>query len=85
MRPLLLLALAATAAAAGCTAEGVYADATVATGGDPARGRAVIREFGCGACHTIPGVRGARGLVGPPLTAFARRTYVAGRLPNTPA
>lgn len=53
------------------------------TGGDPIRGLAVIRTFDCGACHTIPGVNGAHGLVGPPLLWFSRRTYIAGELPNT--
>lgn len=53
-------------------------------GGDAARGRAVILAHGCGACHVIPGVRGAASWVGPPLSEWARRGYVAGRLPNTP-
>ena len=53
-------------------------------GGDPERGRQVITESACGVCHTIPGVRGARGLVGPPLTKFGRRSFIAGHLPNTP-
>lgn len=52
-------------------------------GGSAQRGKAAIVNFGCGACHQIPGVRGADGLVGPPLTHFARRTYVAGQVPNT--
>ena len=30
------------------------------------------------------GVPGADGLVGPPLDRIASRTYLAGRLPNTP-
>lgn len=54
------------------------------TGGDPSRGREAIRAYGCGACHTVPGVRGATGMVGPPLTAIADRVYLAGQLPNTP-
>jgi cytochrome c len=54
------------------------------TGGDPALGRAAIARYGCDTCHTIPGVRTARGLVGPPLTSMASRVYLAGRLPNTP-
>jgi cytochrome c1 len=29
-------------------------------------------------------VSGAHGRVGPPLTGFARRSFIAGRLPNTP-
>ena len=53
-------------------------------GGEPDRGARVIQQAGCGACHTIPGIHGARGLVGPPLTSFARRTFIAGELPNTP-
>ncbi len=54
------------------------------TGGDPARGRELIRAYGCGACHTVPGVRSAKGLVGPPLAEIADRVYLAGQLPNTP-
>lgn len=54
------------------------------TGGDPDRGRAMIKSYGCGACHTVPGVGGATGLVGPPLTNIASRVYLAGQLPNTP-
>ncbi len=53
-------------------------------GGDAARGRTVITNAGCGSCHTIPGISGANGLVGPPLYWFSRRTYIAGELPNTP-
>jgi putative membrane protein len=54
------------------------------TGGDPDRGRRMIRRYGCGACHEVPGVSGARGLVGPPLTRIADRMYLAGQLPNNP-
>ncbi|MDP8931851.1 MAG: c-type cytochrome [Actinomycetota bacterium] len=43
-----------------------------------------IDTYGCGSCHTIPGIRGADGLVGPPLTDFHERAYIAGQLPNTP-
>jgi len=56
----------------------------VVTGGSPARGRAELGAVGCGSCHEIPGVRGARGLVGPPLGGIADRTMLAGRSPNTP-
>lgn len=58
--------------------------ATTVPGGDPARGQAFLAAYGCGACHTIPGVRGANGLVGPPLTSFGDRAYIAGRLTNEP-
>ncbi len=54
------------------------------TGGDATRGEHAIHAHGCGACHTIPGIRGAHGTVGPSLDAFAKRTFIAGELPNTP-
>jgi cytochrome c oxidase assembly factor CtaG/cytochrome c2 len=53
-------------------------------GGSPARGATLIGKFGCGACHTIPGINGADGLVGPPLDHMGKRVYVAGVLRNTP-
>ncbi|HYC48634.1 MAG TPA: cytochrome C [Burkholderiales bacterium] len=52
--------------------------------GDRENGRLLLRQYGCGTCHTIPGVAAARGDVGPPLTLIARRAYVGGMLPNTP-
>jgi cytochrome c2 len=58
-------------------------DARHATGGDSHRGATYIEKYGCGACHTIPGIRSASGQVGPPLSGFAGRTYVAGSLPNS--
>jgi len=71
--------------AALCIAGCGNRNTAVLPGADPQRGAALIREVGCASCHMIPGIRGARGLVGPPLMHFSRRTYVAGRLPNTPA
>lgn len=53
-------------------------------GGDPANGKALMQSYGCGSCHVIPGIRTARGLVGPPLLYFSRRTMIAGELPNSP-
>ncbi|RBY82588.1 cytochrome C [Geodermatophilus sp. TF02-6] len=50
--------------------------------GDPDRGRTLIAEYGCGSCHVVPGVQNAVGLVGPPLTSFGRRSYIAGELQN---
>jgi len=52
--------------------------------GDPSRGAALISWYGCGTCHSVPGVPGANTLVGPPLDHFAQRGYVAGMLRNTP-
>lgn len=54
------------------------------TGGNASRGAQVIALKRCGSCHTIPGINGADGLVGPPLVFFSRRTYIAGELPNKP-
>ncbi|MEC7760920.1 MAG: c-type cytochrome [Pseudomonadota bacterium] len=53
-------------------------------GGDPETGARLIAEYGCGACHTIPGIARARGRVGPNLTGFRDQAYIAGVLPNRP-
>ncbi len=50
--------------------------------GDPERGVAAIQAYGCGTCHTIPGVPGAIATVGPPLDDWADRKYIAGSLSN---
>lgn len=54
-------------------------------GGDARRAPVLIIAFGCAGCHTVPGVEGANGNVGPPLTRFGSRAYIAGMLRNTPA
>lgn len=53
--------------------------------GDPELGRSALVDYGCIACHAVPGVAGNHGDVGPPLAGFAQRRVIAGRLPNTPA
>ena len=55
-------------------------------GADPDReaGRLLLRQYGCGTCHHIPGVAAARGNIGPPLDRLAKRVYLSGTLPNTP-
>ncbi|MEF2073614.1 c-type cytochrome [Consotaella aegiceratis] len=52
--------------------------------GDSEIGARRIDDAGCGSCHIIPGIRDAKGLVGPPLDHMARRAYIAGLLRNTP-
>jgi cytochrome c2 len=52
--------------------------------GDPRRGEAAIRQYGCPACHTIPGFAGSKANIGPPLERYATRMYIAGVLSNTP-
>jgi cytochrome c2 len=76
--------------AAGAVAEHVQEDRRIErkaadlTRGSPAAGRRLALERGCGGCHTIPGVAGAQGRVGPPLAGFAGRAYVGGVLTNSP-
>ena len=76
--------LLAFAACGGGMSESEQAAAEMTGGGNPARGRAAIERYGCGTCHTIPGVRGADALVGPPLSQVASRSYVGGVLTNSP-
>ena len=68
---------------AGCGRNEIRKNAARMTGGNPDRGPALVDRYGCGTCHTISEVRGATGLVGPPLDGIARRVYLAGQLPNT--
>jgi cytochrome c2 len=83
---------AAFFAVAGClSAGGCYDEMAQYTsvdqstiGGNAQSGAVLIRQFGCGSCHTVPGISGADGLVGPPLTQMARRVYIAGVLRNSP-
>jgi cytochrome c len=58
------------------------AAAVALTGGDPARAPALFRRYGCSGCHTIPGIPGADGQIGAPLTGLSKRVYIAGVLEN---
>ncbi|MFP5285858.1 MAG: hypothetical protein ACLGI9_08985, partial [Thermoanaerobaculia bacterium] len=84
----IVLVALGSAALAGCdlaqTATGAKSKAV--PGGDPARGRAIVASgaHGCTACHAIPGIRAPRGVAGPPLDGMARRSFIAGQLPNQP-
>ena len=51
---------------------------------DPGRGKELIAQVGCGACHAIPGIGWPKGTLGPPLRGFADQALIAGRVPNTP-
>ncbi len=77
------LALLTACLAVAVLRHGVADD--LAGAGDPARGATLIAKIGCGACHSIPGVAGANGRVGPPLDNIGERTIIAGLLANTPA
>jgi cytochrome c1 len=78
-RPILLAALLLLA---GCGDEH---RAPGGVQGDPARGRIALAQYGCRACHMIPGVTGSKVYVGRPLDNMARRRIIAGTLPNDQA
>lgn len=75
MRALLVLALALLA---GCARQAPVP-------GNSENGRLLLRQFGCGQCHRIPGVADAQGAAGPPLARIGERAYLGGVLPNSPA
>lgn len=87
MRPPWLPLPILVAGVLGCSSaaeDAARAEALATIQGDPERGKVALASYGCGSCHVIPGVRQARGKVGPPLTDFAQRTYIAGAVFNTP-
>jgi mono/diheme cytochrome c family protein len=51
----------------------------------PEQGRIALQQYGCVACHAIPGLAGSDPQLGPPLDALSRRPLIAGRLPNSQA
>ena len=79
-----LVTLVASSSACGAANQADAREAAAITGGDPSRGPDLLRKYGCQSCHTIPGVVGANGLVGPPLAGIASRSYIGGVLPNAP-
>src|ERR1043166_4515811 len=78
----LLASVLLLCAAAGC--ENPQGTASARQIGDVPRGAALISWYGCGTCHSFPGIPGANAQVGPPLDHFAERGYVVGMLRNTP-
>lgn len=81
----LALVLGAVLATAACDDPETSADASWAVpGGDPASGRMMIEFYQCGSCHDIPEIREADGVIGPPLTKWAKRAFIAGAVPNEP-
>ncbi|CAN7674268.1 c-type cytochrome [Rhizobium sp. LjRoot98] len=53
------------------------------TNGGASRALPLLRKFGCSGCHTIPGVPGADGQVGGPLSGLSGRVYIGGVLTNS--
>jgi cytochrome c1 len=72
-------ALCIALALAGCNALGLSQSSDAQK-----RGADLIIANGCGTCHAIPGIAGARGNVGPPLDHIGTRVFIAGMLRNTP-
>lgn len=60
------------------------APAKAVPGGNPDAGKQAVSTYGCGSCHTIPGVQGANGRSAPSLAGFANRQQIAGAVPNNP-
>jgi cytochrome c2 len=85
MRRLLVSAptLAASLAVAlsGCGGSAEHVEVADAHPGDAPE---LIEAYGCGACHTIPGIQDATADVGPSLSGMSQRATIAGVLPNTP-
>lgn len=51
---------------------------------DVQRGRQLVVDKGCVACHAFPDVKWPRGGLGPSLQDFGRQGLIAGRLPQQP-
>lgn len=79
-----LAALLLAALASGCE----LGERDLPYGGAPSAqrvaGQHLLAQYQCGSCHAIPGVPIAQGAVGPALSAYGRRSYIAGHLPNRP-
>ncbi len=81
MKRVAILLLILTAA---CTREPVRQDPVANAGAQ--RGKQLLTQYGCTACHAIPGVEGAVGSLGPSLQGLASRpTISSGTVQNTSA
>jgi cytochrome c len=81
-----LAVAAATAVGVGATwvsKQRTMRIARAISGGDPDRAPELIRRYGCGGCHTITGIPGADGQVGPPLSDLIHRLYIGGVAVNS--
>ncbi|MGI8548544.1 MAG: c-type cytochrome [Gemmatimonadaceae bacterium] len=86
LHPVLRLGvIAAITGAAACNKASQTRPEQYVEDGNATRGRTTIAAYGCGSCHSIPGVRGANGMVGPPLDHWSQRRIIAGEVPNDPA
>jgi cytochrome c len=65
-------------------ASDLQAKVEAMTMGKVAAGKQAFGKYNCGGCHTILGISGANGTVGPPLDGVAARGIIGGRLANKP-
>lgn len=82
----LFCVLIAMVALNGCLINGRPRQTTseFVAGGNPQQGWQTVQDYGCPACHVIPDIPAPNSYVGPPLTHWPDRSYIAGSLPNTP-
>ncbi len=83
-RAVVAACLTACLASAACTWPAPDRELQILTGGNPDEGPQRLRQHGCIACHTVSRMHDARGRVGPALDGVGGRTFIAGRLENTP-
>jgi cytochrome c len=57
--------------------------AVALTKGNPEAGYRLIINSGCTGCHSIPGIPGADGRVGPSLEGFSEQATIAGVMQNS--
>ena len=72
---LTLATLTGCAAMSGCSSS---------VGQDKTEAAKTLIANNCGACHSVPGIPGAQGRIGPPLAGIANRQIIAGHFANTP-
>ena len=78
------LSCSADAGDAGTPAASRPVDGLSHGAGEAKIGRLALQRQSCRGCRVIPGVVGSQRFVGPPLGGFARRSHIAGMLPQTP-
>ncbi len=76
----LFVTAGATALLAGCSSQPPTVDDGIP---NPERGRGKIIQYGCRACHVIPGIPGKETKIGPSMEGFGSREKIAGNLDNT--
>jgi cytochrome c2 len=80
-----LILIVLTCVACGDKSRENYQTMNATGGGNADRGRKLIEEkYGCASCHSIPEIKGPKGMVGPPLEHMASRQFIAGKIQNTP-